>query len=79
MENSIDKIRVLKKPYKCPKCGCKKIATYLWGMPLFSKKLQKDIDDGKIVLGGCCISDDDPFCICTNCKTEFYQQKDYLL
>lgn len=54
MEN-VDKIRVAKKPYKCPKCGSKKIASYLRGMPAYSEKLQKDIDEGKIILGGCII------------------------
>lgn len=73
MENSFDKIRFAKAPFKCPICGSKKIATYLRGMPLFSKKLQKDIDEGRIILGGCIVSGDDAFCICTDCKTEFYK------
>jgi len=68
------KFSVPKNPSICPVFGSIKIAKYLWGMPLFSKKLQKDIDEGKIILGGCCISDDDPFCICTDCRTEFYKQ-----
>jgi len=74
MENSLDKIIVAKMSQKCPVCGSNKIATYLRGMTLFSKKLQKDIDEGKIILGGCIVSGDDPFCICTDCNTEFYKQ-----
>ena len=73
--NALDKIRVSIKQDKCPVCGSKKIATYLRGMPAYSEQLQNDIDEGNIILGGCCISEDDPFCICTDCKTEFYRQE----
>jgi hypothetical protein len=41
-----------KKPESCPADGSKKVA---------------QIKDGKIVLGGCCISDDDPSWRCINC------------
>jgi hypothetical protein len=68
-------IRVEKKPAQCPVCGSEKIATYLRGMPCYSKQLQNDIDEGRIILGGCCISEDDPFCVCTGCKTEFFELK----
>ena len=40
---------------KCPLCGSANTARYIYGSPAFSKELQKKIDDGKIVLGGCCI------------------------
>jgi hypothetical protein len=58
----------LRKPKKCPACGAVRIATILFGMPDFSVKLQKDIDAGRTVLGGCCVSDDDPEWQCTECK-----------
>ena len=62
-----------REPRKCPKCGSTKIATFLYGMPAFSDQLQKDLDEGKIVLGGCCISDDDPTWQCTACSTDIYK------
>ena len=40
---------------KCPHCGSTNTARYIYGSPAFSKEMQKKLDDGKIVLGGCCI------------------------
>jgi len=50
-----------KKPKKCPACGSKKVAKILWGLPAFSPELEIDLKEGKIVLGGCIISDNDPY------------------
>jgi len=55
---------VSQKPLKCPVCGSNKIASYLWGEPAFSEKLQQDLDEEYVLLGGYCISDVDPFCAC---------------
>ncbi len=49
-------IRLFQKPNYCLVCGSKNIASYLYGMPVFSKKLENDIEEGKVKLGGCCIS-----------------------
>ncbi len=64
-----------KKPKICPVCGSKKIANILYGLPVFSEKLNKDIETGKIVLGGCIITDDDPAWQCTVCKKKFYRKR----
>ena len=40
---------------KCPYCGSRNTAAILYGMPAMSEELQKKLDTGKIVLGGCCI------------------------
>jgi len=69
-------IQVSRKPMKCPVCRSHRIASYLYGMPEYSEKLQKDLDDGKIVLGGCCISFEDPIWVCKDCKTDFYKKDD---
>jgi len=61
-----------KKPKKCPQCGAARIAKILYGMPDFSPKLEKDLDEGKIVLGGCVITGQDPSWECVKCKTRFY-------
>ena len=67
-------VRVKQKPSKCPKCGSQKIAKILYGMPAYSTKLRKDMDEGKIVLGGCCIGMDDPVWKCVDCKLDIYRQ-----
>jgi hypothetical protein len=59
----------VKKPDRCPKCGSDKIANILYGMPAFSESLKKDLDDNKIILGGCFISNESPTWKCTVCGT----------
>ena len=46
----------------CPKCNAMgKVKEILYGMP------SEDYNQEKYVLGGCCITDDDPEIQCTNC------------
>ncbi len=61
----------MNKPEKCPVCKSDNIAKILWGMPEYSKKLQKDMDSGRIFIGGCCISDNDPQWHCNECGYEW--------
>ena len=68
--------RVTRKPRKCPFCGSKIIATYMYGMPVYSEQLMKKIEEGKTILGGCCISDNDPVYSCFACRTDFYKSFD---
>lgn len=56
---------------KCPKCGGKSIAKYLYGLPHFNDKLEKELELGKIVLGGCMVTDFDPKYKCNDCKKDF--------
>ena len=48
------------KPKSCPVCGSKRIASIMYGYPLFSEELEQKLEAGEIALGGCCISGDDP-------------------
>ena len=64
-----------KKPRKCPSCGGKRIASILYGMPAYSEKLEKDIEDGRIAIGGCGRTLDDPMWKCTNCQIEIYKKR----
>ena len=61
-----------KKPKKCPECGSVKIADILYGYPDFSKELERDIEDGRVQLGGCIVSGNDPVWECSECGTQFY-------
>ena len=56
---------------RCPECGSNNIAEILWGLPAFTDELKKSLDEGKVVLDGCCISDDDPRCQCNECMSTF--------
>ena len=65
-------IRVSTKPQISLLCGSKRIASYLYGLPVFSEELMKSINEGNIKLGGCCVTDDDPYWSCLECHTDFY-------
>lgn len=56
---------------KCPRCGSIKTARILYGMPAFDEELEEKINNGKIHLGGCCITGYDAKYFCNNCKKEF--------
>ncbi len=66
-------IRVKRKPRKCPQCGSSKIAVILYGMPEPDLEFDKSLNDGDIVLGGCCISGDDPQWKCAECEVDIYK------
>ena len=63
-----------RKPKKCPVCKAATIATILFGYPAGFAKLFADLDAGKTVLGGCCVTDDDPVWQCTKCHTPIYRK-----
>jgi hypothetical protein len=67
------KYKFVNKPEKCPECGSDKIAYIMYGLPNYSPSLQQEIRENKIVLGGCCITDDDPAWKCVDCKTYIYR------
>lgn len=58
---------------KCPECGRKKGAKIFYGLPspeYYDEILQK-AHEGKIAMGGCCVSGDDPAYRCTVCEHEW--------
>ncbi len=40
-------------------------------MPAFSEELQQAIEEKKVVLGGCCITDNDPARLCQICRRKY--------
>jgi len=52
---------------KCPKCGSEKIAPILYGMPAFDEEMERELNDQKLYLGGCCITGSDPEYHCFGC------------
>ena len=50
----------------CPYCQSDKVAKIFYGLPIFTEQLQKDLDDNKVVLGGCMLEPEDR--ICLNCN-----------
>lgn len=73
--DNIERIVRSRKPRACPACGHKPVANILYGMPAFSKELEADMESGKVVLGGCCISEDDPTWECAECHQQIYRSR----
>ena len=48
-------VRNKKAQIKCPYCGSKNTARYIYGYPSFNKEMQENLENGKWVLGGCCL------------------------
>jgi hypothetical protein len=71
-----EKHKYKRKPRKCPECKSNRIASIRYGMHPYSEKLEDDIKQGKIVLGGCCDDDNDPKWQCTDCGLELH--KDFM-
>jgi hypothetical protein len=63
-----------RKPKKCPTCSSSRVAKIIYGMPVFSAKLERELDAGRIILGGCCISDDNPDWQCIDCQMVIYKK-----
>ena len=53
---------------KCPKCN-NNLIEIVYGMP--SSELFEAEERGEVMLGGCCVSDNDPKYHCKNCDINF--------
>ena len=38
---------------KCPKCGSRRVAPILYGMPAFNEEVEQKLNEEKLYLGGC--------------------------
>jgi hypothetical protein len=59
------------RPTRCPYCGAARVAAILYGLPALDAQLDRDIEAGHIVLGGCCASDNPPVWRCGHCTREW--------
>ena len=66
-------IKVPRKPRKCPKCGKTTVVKILYGMP--TEESMQLAEEGKLVIGGCCITEKNPDWAWTNCKVEYIKVK----
>lgn len=64
-----------RKPIKCPSCGKAPVARILYGMPILDEELQQNLDEGRTVIGGCCMSLDDPIWECSYCGQQIFKAK----
>lgn len=61
-------IKVEKKPKICPNCKGR-VVKILYGEP--TDEAMEESENKKIIIGGCCISDDDPQWGCVDCDYKF--------
>jgi len=59
-----------KKLRKCPECGSWPVAGLLFGMPSMNALFKRDLEAGRIVLGGCVRTDNHPRWQCADCGTQ---------
>jgi hypothetical protein len=69
------KYKSIKNPHKCPECGSEKIARILYGLPSFSESLRKRLENNEVVLGGCCITVNDPSWKCVHCGSVVFKME----
>lgn len=75
MTNTSTRVERAQKPRKCPECGQAPLASILYGMPAFDEELEQKMNEGRITLGGCCVSDDDPSWECTHCGLKIFRRQ----
>lgn len=59
---------------KCPECDSTSVVPIVYGMP--GGKMVEQYERGEIVLGGCCISGDDPRWHCEGCNCDWPTRKE---
>jgi len=57
----------IKMKKECKYCSSKNVVTIFWGYPADMDYVMKLVDEKKLVLGGCCVSDNDPALECIDC------------
>jgi hypothetical protein len=61
------------KPNKCPKCDSSKVVKIVYGEPSYEDSLEAKA--GKIILGGCVITGNDPRWGCIDCQAKIFKRK----
>lgn len=61
------------KEGECPRCKSKNIIDIVYGFP--NQKALKEAEKGKIHLGGCEVTENDPNRFCRDCLKEFRKRK----
>lgn len=60
-----------RRSIRCPNCSSTNTVKILYGMIDLDDDLQKKLESGKVVLGGCCVGFDDPTRHCNECNFDY--------
>jgi hypothetical protein len=64
---SLKDLAMNEKPEVCPKCRSERVAEIRYGLPDFSEELERELEAGEVVLGGCVVTGGDPSWHCVEC------------
>lgn len=62
-------------PAACPLCGASPVARISYGKPAMNDALRQEIEAGRLQLGGCVLTGDDPRWHCTACGVYFFKKE----
>ena len=68
------RVERIRKPLTCPSCGARPMATIRYGLQQLTPELAEELESGRVTLGGCCVSDDDPRWECSECGRLIYKK-----
>jgi hypothetical protein len=74
MDDQLKHIERTRKPIKCPTCGKPPLASILYGYPNYNEELEQEMQEGRIVLGGCMMEVDDPVWECSFCGQKIHKK-----
>lgn len=60
-----------RRPRVCPACGKAKVVKIVYGLP--TPDAAEDADAGRIILGGCCLTEIGPAWGCLACSANIYR------
>ena len=61
------------RPSACPQCGSNRVVRIVYGLP--GPELMHKAQAGEVVLGGCCITANDPQWQCQDCRHRWRSTK----
>jgi len=61
---------------KCPECDSASVAEILWGYYTDVDSLEDALEKKEIVLGGCCVTDNDPKWECNDCNNRWGEREE---
>lgn len=67
------RVELAEHPSHCPRCGHTPVAEIVFGLIAITPEIRQDLDAGKLALGGCDVSRDDPEWKCTACGCEIHR------
>ena len=69
--------KTLRKGSTCPTCKRAKLVPIVYGLP--GIELRQDSENGRVALGGCVVTGNDPELECLGCEAQFMRDGAWVL